>query len=80
MKVVGVLKNRRTLKFRVGDFAGTAERKDVFSKGDATIYSLMLYTISDVINVIIKAYHTNDLLDRYVGSLLKNTVLTVKKN
>ena len=77
------LKDNREIqkpKFKVGQVVRTADIKRVFSKGDGTNYSYILYTISEVIHDTIPSYRINYLPERYNENLLLPTKLSLEEN
>ena len=46
-------------KYKVRQFVRTADINRVFSKGDSTIYSHKLYTITEIIHDTIPSYRIN---------------------
>ena len=68
-----------TPKFQINDLVRTADLKKTFSKSDTTNWSYKLYKITEIINDTIPSYHIDNLKERYNGSLLKKTDLTLKK-
>ena len=67
-------------KFKLGDLVRTADFKRVFSKGDSTNWSYMLYTITEVIDDTIPSYRIDYLPERYNQNLLLPTILTLDEN
>ena len=65
--VSSILQDRRVKqqpKNKLGQLVGTADIKKVFSKGDSTNYSYLLYTITEVIHDTIPSYKINYLPER----------------
>ena len=69
-----------TPKFQINNLVRTADLKRIFSKGDTTNWSYMLYKITEIINDTIPSYKIDNLSERYNESLLKKTDLTLKEN
>ena len=67
-------------KFKLGDLIRTADIKKVFSKGDSTNYSYLLYTRTEVIYDTIPSYRINYLPERYNENLLLPTKLSLEEN
>ena len=70
----------RKPKFKLGDCVRTSDIKKVFSKGDSTNYSYLLYTITKVIHDSIPSYRLNYLPERYNQNLLLPTKLSLEEN
>ena len=64
-------------KFKLGQLVRTADIKRVFSKGDSTNYSYILYTITEVIHDTIPSYRIDYLPQRYHERFLLPTKLTL---
>ena len=77
-----LLGKRKKIKprYEIGDLVRTADLKKTFSKGDTTNWSYRLYKITEIINDTIPIYKIDNLKERYNGSLLKKTELTLKEN
>ena len=67
-------------KFQINDLVRVADLKRTFSKGDTTNWSYKLYKNTEIINDTIPSYHIDNLKERYNGSLLKKTDLTLNEN
>ena len=67
-------------KYKLGQLVRTADIKKVFSKGDSTNYSYLLYTITEVIHDNIPSYRINYLPKRYNENLLLATKLSLEQN
>ena len=67
-------------KFKLGRLVRTADIKQVFSKGDSTNYSYILYTKTEVIHDTIPSYRIDYLTERYNENLLLPTKLTLEQN
>ena len=67
-------------KYKLGHLVRTADIKNVFSKGDSTNYSYMLYTITEDIHDTIPSYRNNYLPERYNENLLLPTKLYLEEN
>ena len=65
-------------KYKLGQLVRTADIKKVFSKGDTTNYSYLLYTITEVIHDTIPSYRLNYLPERYNENLLLATKLSLE--
>ena len=59
-------------KYKLGDIVRTADKRNIFSKGDSTNWSYKLYTITEVIHDTIPSYRINYFPERYNEQLLKN--------
>ena len=70
----------RKPKFKIGALVRTSDIKRVFSKGDSTNWSYILYTITEVIHDTIPSYRINYLPERYNQNLLLPTKLTLEEN
>ena len=79
---INLLDKRKKIKprYEIGDLVRTADLKKTFSKGDTTNWSYRLYKITEIINDTIPTYKIDNLKERYNGSLLKKTELTLKEN
>ena len=73
-------REKQTPKYKLGQLVRTADIKRVFSKGDSTNYSYILYTITEVIHDTIPSYKLNYLPERYNENLLLPTKLTLEQN
>ena len=51
-------KKKTKPKLQLGVIDGTDDKKNVFSKGNRTICSHMLYTITEIFDDTIPTYHT----------------------
>ena len=69
-----------TPKFQINDLVRVADLKKIFSKGDTTNWSYKLYKITEIINDTLPSYKIDNLPERYNESLLKKTVLSLKRN
>ena len=67
-------------KYKLGDLVRTADKRNIFSKGDSTNWSNKLYTITEIIDDTIPSYHINYLPERYNEAILKKTKLSLKEN
>ena len=67
-------------KYKLGQLVRTADIKKVFSKGDSTKYSFLLYTITSVIHDTIPSYRIDYLPERYNENLLLPTKLSLEEN
>ena len=67
-------------KYKLGQLVRTADIKKVFSKGDSTNYSYLLYTITQVIHDTIPLYRINFLPERYHENILLPTKLSLEEN
>ena len=67
-------------KFKLGQLVRTADTKKVFSKGDSTNYSYLIYTVTEIIHDIIPSYRINYLPERYNENPLLSTKLTLDEN
>ena len=77
-----LLDKRKKIKprYEIGDLVRTADLKKTFSKGDTSDWSYRLYKIIEISNDTIPTYKIDNLKERYNGSLLKKTELTLKEN
>ena len=66
---------RQQPKFKLGQLLRTADIKRVFSKGDSTNWSYILYTITEIIHDIIPSCRLNYLPERYFEIFLSPTKL-----
>ena len=66
-------------KYKLGQLVRTADIKKVFSKGDSTNYSYLLYSITEVIHDTIPSYRINYLPERYNENLLLPTKLSLEQ-
>ena len=71
---------RQKPKFKLGQLVRTADIKRVFSKGDSTNYSYILYTITEIIHDTIPSYRIDYLPERYNQNLLLPSKLSIEKN
>ena len=67
-------------KYKLGQLVRTADIKKVFSKGDSTNYSYLLYTITEIIRDTIPSNRIEYLPERYIENLLLPTKLTLEEN
>ena len=67
-------------KYKLGQLVRTADIKRVFSKGDSTNYSYLVYTITEVIHNTIPSYRIDYLPERYNENLLLPTKLSLEEN
>ena len=67
-------------KYKLGDLVRTADKRNIFSKGDSTNWSNKLYTITEIIDDTIPSYHINYLPERYNEALLKKSKLSLEEN
>ena len=67
-------------KNKLGQLVRTADIKKVFSKGDSTNYSFILYTITEIIHDTIPSYRIDYLPERYNQNLLLPTKLSLEEN
>ena len=67
-------------KYKLGQLVRTADVKRVFSKGDSTNYSCLLYTITEVIHDTTPSHRIDYLPERYNEILLLSTKLTLDEN
>ena len=73
-------RNKIIPKFQIKDLVRVADLKKMFSKGDTTNWSYILYKITENINDTIPSYHIDNLPERYNESLLKKSELSLKQN
>ena len=72
----------------MGETFKTADKRNIFSEGDAANWSFEFYTVTEFINDTIPSYHQNNLPKRWPGgprelyneALLKNSALTFEEN
>ena len=67
-------------KYKLGQLVRTADIKKVFSKGDSTNYSFILYTITEIIHDTIPSYRIDYLPERYNQNLLLPSKLSLEQN
>ena len=82
-KVYSNLKDKREIqkpKFKLGQLVRTADIKRVFSKGDSTNWSYILYTITEIIHDTIPSYRIDYLHERNNENLLLPSKLTLDEN
>ena len=73
-------RRNRKPKFKLGDSLRTTDIRSVFSKGDSTIYSYKIYTITEVTHCTLASYRINYLPERYNQNLLIPTELLLEQN
>ena len=73
-------RTKRHPKLKLRQLVRTADIKRVFSKGDSTNYSYLLYTMTEVIHDTIPSYKIDYLPERYNENLLLSTKLTLEQN
>ena len=73
-------REKETLEFKLGDVVRTADMKKVFSKGDSTIWSYKLNTITEVIHDTIPSYRIDYLPERYNKNLFLPTKISLDEN
>ena len=77
------LKDKREVRkpnYKLGQLVRTADIKRVFSKGDSTNYSYLIYTITEFIHDTIPSYKINYLSERYNENLLLPSKLSLEQN
>ena len=82
-KVYANLKDKRKKckpKNKLGDLVRTADKRNIFSKGDSTNWSDKLYTITEIIDDTIPSYRIDNFPERYNEALLKKSKLTYDDN
>ena len=67
-------------KNKLGQLVRTADIKRVFNKGDSTIYSYKLYTITEIMHDTIPSYRNNYLPEGYNQNLLLPTKLPLEES
>ena len=67
-------------KYKLGQLVHTADIKKVFSKGDSTNYSYLIYTVTEVIHDTIPSYRIDYLPERYNQNLLLPNKLSLEEN
>ena len=67
-------------KYKLGQLVRTSDIKKVFSKGDSTNYSYLLYRITEVIHDTIPSYRNDYLPERYNENLLLPSKLSLEEN
>ena len=67
-------------KIKLGQLVRTADIKRVFSKGDSTNLSYILYTITEVIHDVIPSYSIDFLPEIHNEILLLPTKLSLEQN
>ena len=70
----------RKPKFNLGQLVRRADIKKVFSKGDSTNYSYILYTTTEITHDTIPGYRIDYLPERYNENLLLPTKLSLDEN
>ena len=73
-------RQKQRSKFKLRQLVRIADIKKVFSKGDSTNYSYIIYTITEVIHDTIPSYRVDYLPERYIQNLLLPTKLTLEQN
>ena len=58
----------------------TADKRNIFSKGDSTNWIDKLYTITEIIDDTIPSYRIDNFPERYNEALLKKSKLTYDNN
>ena len=71
---------RQKPKYKLGELVRTADIKKVFSKGDSTNYSYLLYTKTEIIHDTIPSNIIDYLPERYNENLLLPTKLSLHEN
>ena len=66
----------RTPKFKIGGLVRTSNLSNTVSKGDATIWSYELYTITKIIDDTKPSYYLDSFPERYNEALFKKTTFT----
>ena len=67
-------------KYELGQVVHTAVIRRVFSKGDSTSWSDELYTITEVIHVIIRSYKMDCLHEKFNENLIRSKNLVREEN
>ena len=70
----------RKSKFELSQLIRTSDIKRVFSKGDSTNFSYILYTITEIIHDTVPSYRIDYLPERYNENLLLPTKVTLEQN
>ena len=73
-------RDKQKPKFHLSELVRTADIKRVFTKGDSTNWSYILYTIAEVIHDTIPSYRIDCLPERYNENLFYPTKLTLDEN
>ena len=73
-------RKKRKPKYNIGDLVRTADKRNIFSKGDSTNWSNKLYTITEIIDDTIPSYRIDNFPERYNEALLKKSKLTYDDN
>ena len=76
------LKDNREIqkpKYKLGQLVRTADIKRVFKKGDSTIWSNNVYTITKINLDTIPSYRINYLPKRYNENFLRSTKLSLEE-
>ena len=68
---------RKQPKYKLGQLVRTVDIKRVFSKGDSTNYSYILYTITEVLHDTIPSYRIDHSPESYNENLLLPTKLSL---
>ena len=69
-----------TPKFRIGGLVRTSKLSNTVSKGDATIWSYGLYTITKIVDDTKPSYSLDSLPESSNEALFKKTTLTKTQN
>ena len=69
-------RKKRKPKYKLGDLVRTADKRNIFSKGDSTNWSDKLYTITEIIDDTIPSHRIDNFPERYNEALLKKSKLT----
>ena len=67
-------------QFHLADLDGTADNKEIFSKGDSTNWSYKLYTVTKVVPDSNPSYKIDYSPKRYNENLLGSTNLGINDN
>ena len=70
-------REKQQSNYKIGQRVRTADIKRVFSKGDSTNWSCILYTKTKVIHDAIPSYRNDYLPERYNENLLRSRNLTL---
>ena len=66
----------RTAEFKIRGLLRTSRLSNTVSKGDATIWSYELYTITKIVDDTIPGYYLDSFPERYNEAFFKKTTLT----
>ena len=73
-------RKKRKSKYKPGDLVETADKRNIFSKGDSTNWSYELYFFTAILDDTVPSYRINYLPERYNESLLQKSKLSFVEN